>query len=1097
MNMTFRHLAIAASMLGFSAVALAEDIEIYMTPSQPASSEPMVMFSLDYRPNLGSAVEDYTDFFAAQLELGVNDPDLPDGAWSFFDVLRLSLKVVFQDLSGVKVGLMLNHNNQNNCAGPRDTSCSNGGYIAMGFESLSVGDTTGAKARFQGILQSMPVPGGNLSHSNQGAELYFEFFRYLTGQGVYNGLNGWTDYGTDNTQNLDQDGAGHAWDTGIIDFAGPGDGTYITPLGAASDCTRIFAINFMFFVTNQETDSDNAIQATQALGGMGGINYPNSASLKYPAVVRYLYDANLGDGTYGTVPNVDGQQNVVSYFVVDPAFINNTTRAYAQAGGTQQPLAFSEDPQELIDTLNNIFQQILSVSTTFVAASVPVNVFNRSEIVDNVYIALFQADPDGNPRWSGSLKKLKILEQDNTVRLVDVLGADAVAPDGRVNFSALTFWTDAAALPDPDPNLNEVAGRDGRSVARGGGGQKIPGYITGGPGDSNGVGNRNLFTEKFDELGNLILLPLNAIESTADELRGDIAFIGAPGTAITSTGVASATEMVNMVRWMRGMDVDDLDLDLSTTDARPWILGDPLHSRPLPINYGARGGHTVTNPDIRIVMGSNDGYLRMFRNTDTSGVDIGQEVWGFMPREVMPKMASLRVNEPFAAGTPPHPYTVDGAPVVLVEDLAGDGTISGTDRVLMFFGLRRGGRAYYALNITDPDNPEMLWRITADDTDYAELGLSYSTPQIGRVRIKVGEDADGNPINETIPILIFTGGYDTNKDARGAVGTGDTIGNAVFVVNANDGALIWKAVQGNGAATSSVYQHPDMLDSFPSESTVVDTSGDGFVDRVYVGDSGGTVWRMDLGGTITENWTASVIAFIGRHFDGSTTEHDRRFFHAPDLVLARDDIGAFDAVIIGTGNRENPLDRLQVPVTENFFYMIKDRRTQSGPVPIGHVAYDHDSFGDVTDNCLQLDTCVTPPDLTNGWRLQLLESLGEKNLALPFTIAGTIFFTTYLPPGDTEAATCGPSEGGGVLYAVSLDDARSVINFDTTDDDPDAPGEATTTADRSRALRSGGIPAEVVALPPNRILLPDLSTETIPGSMRWRTFWYENENPDS
>ena len=30
----------------------------------------------------------------------------------------------------------------------------------------------------------------------------------------------------------------------------------------------------------------------------------------------------------------------------------------------------------------------------------------------------------------------------------------------------------------------------------------------------------------------------------------------------------------------------------------------------------------------------------------------------------------------------------------------------------------------------------------------------------------------------------------------------------------------------------------------------------------------------------------------------------------------------------------------------------------------------------------------------------------------------------------------------------------------------------------------------------NRILLPDLSTETIPGSMRWRTYWYEHERPD-
>ncbi len=256
-----------------------------------------------------------------------------------------------------------------------------------------------------------------------------------------------------------------------------------------------------------------------------------------------------------------------------------------------------------------------------------------------------------------------------------------------------------------------------------------------------------------------------------------------------------------------------------------------------------------------------------------------------------------------------------------------------------------------------------------------------------------------------------------------------------------------------------------------------------------------TVWRFDVAGD-TADWTASVLAYTGRHYDASIT-HDRRFFHAADVVLSRDETGAFDAVVIGSGDRANPLDKGSTTVTENWLYMIKDRRTTSGPVPVDHVAYDHVSFGNVTDNCLQGGTCgENPPDLANGWRLGLQEGTGEKSLAVPFTISNTVFFTTYLPPGTAEAATCGPSEGSGLLYGVSLADATSVLNFDTTDDDPDNPGEATSRSDRTRELRSGGIPAEVVSLPPDRILLPDLSTEAIPGSMRWRTFWYEQERPD-
>ncbi len=550
---------------------------------------------------------------------------------------------------------------------------------------------------------------------------------------------------------------------------------------------------------------------------MGGINL-QGASNSFPTVVEYLYDADIGDGTYGTVADIDGKQNVVSYFVVDPSFINNTTRSYAQAGGTELPLAFSQDPDELIETLNNIFQQILSVSTTFVSASVPVNVFNRSEIVDNVYIALFQADPDAKPAWPGSLKKLKIEQDGTTVRLVDALGNDAVAPDGRVNFNALTFWTDGDSLPPPDADENEVDGRDGRAVDRGGAGQKIPGYLGTGPGATNAAGARQLFTEP-DTFTNGVaadLRPLDANADTAAALQ-------------TAIGSADATEAEAMLRWMRGMDEDNLDADTETTDARPWILGDPLHSRPLPINYGARGDHDADNPDIRIVMGSNDGYLRMFRNTAADGSELGQEVWGFMPRAVMDVMSTLRTNSPIG-GASPHPYTVDGAPVVYTEDADGDGTIEDGDKVYVYIGLRRGGREYYALDASDPDDPHMLWRITSDDTGFSELGLTFSTPQVGHMSID----------STLTPVLVFAGGYDANKDTRdGTPGTADSQGNAVFVVNAETGALIWKARGGSptGAVSDSEYRHADMVDSFPADPTAVDTSGDGLIDRIYVGDT--------------------------------------------------------------------------------------------------------------------------------------------------------------------------------------------------------------------------------------------------------------------
>ena len=81
---------------------------------------------------------------------------------------------------------------------------------------------------------------------------------------------------------------------------------------------------------------------------------------------------------------------------------------------------------------------------------------------------------------------------------------------------------------------------------------------------------------------------------------------------------------------------------------------------------------------------------------------------------------------------------------------------------------------------------------------------------------------------------------------------------------------------------------------------------------------------------------------------------------------------------------------------------------------------------------------------------------------------------------------------------MSLQDATAVINYDTSDDDPNSldPDAPTTKNDRSVELTSLGIPAEVVSVPPNKILRPDLQIDNIDATTRWRTFWYLQEDAD-
>jgi type IV pilus assembly protein PilY1 len=1046
-----------AALIFIVGSAQADDTDVYMNPGAglPDGSEPMVMFSLDYRPNLGSTACNKGECDALIAEGYMS----PVGPYTFFDVLRGALKKVMDPLEGVRVGLMLNHDNWNECEGFGRTGCSNGGYIAMGFESFEKGDGNGAKARFHKILASMPTPLGGQSHSYQGKELFFEFFRYLTGQGVYNAHNGYTDFFTDNKYNLDVDHPAVSWDP-FIEGGAKTKPYYLSPFDSAGACSKLYTVNVLFQVSNQDADSDVAIADPVAAGGFG------APKKEFPDVIQYLNDADLANGSYGSVGDLEDKQNVTSFFIVDEHMINTMTMGYAKAGGTGVPLALSENPDELVATLVEVFKQILSVSTTFVAASVPVNVFNRAEITDNVYIALFQIDDGARPYWVGNVKKLKlegVNDTSSSATLVDALGTPAVAADGRIRFDALTSWTLPGALPEPDLESGEVDGRDGRVVARGGAGQRIPGVVSGSPQEANGLGGRTIY---FDR--------------TPSELAGFNVDLLTASALMADFDVTTAEEAAELIAFSRGLDIDDVDGDKGTDEAREWIFGDALHSRPLPINYGSIGGYSdPANPAIFIAVGSDDGMLRMIRNTQAGGAESGEEVWAFMPRASMAAQKVLRAN-----GTGmKHPYTMDGAPVAFIMDKNHDGSIisSDGDRVYLFVGMRRGGKNYYGLDITNPEIPKLMWTI-GKGGDFAELGYTFSNPRVGLVETAVGPR----------PAVMFAGGYDMNKDKQGVVGTDDSEGNAIFVVDAETGALIWKVRRGSGGAGSQVFEHADMKDSIPSALTIGDTDGDGFTDRIVVGDTGGNVWRADIGGDDTSKWNVTLLASIGRHAGGSPSIYtDRRFFHRPDLVPSKDQYGLFDGVVIGSGNRANPLDK--GGYTNNFTYMIKDRHTAVGSG--ADTGLQHVDFGDVTSNCLQSDGgCVV--NLTNGWRLRM-EDPGEKVLATPLTITGKTFFTSYMPKSGTGATACSPSEGAGRLYAVSLQNATAVINYDTSDDDPLAPeGEPSTKNDRSVELQSLGIPAEVVSVPPNKILRPDLQIDNIDATTRWRTFWHLAEDAD-
>jgi len=566
----------------FAMPAGADDTDIYLNLGLGGGVKgpPLVMMSLDLRPNLGSSecsnvlaacsggscsCENHLGpeiFQALDLVNAVGSP-IPDGIsdyaqhgaanlgtdglttgveyWNglnvtMFDGMRAVFSVLFSSVTDVKVGMMVNHDDT--CTGVPDAGptripaasgngCSNGAYILKGF--FDPADSV-ERAELLEKLAALPVPSSTVNgttwngHPYQLREMYLEYYRYITGGPLFNAWLGYDSFNSKQPKKNLMDGGNDvnpalAPDPDIYTGSGA-TATYISPFstGVSSDwaCSKMFMVNTLDAVSNSAADSDFMISQAAPLGL--GISSPTDAN-----VIAKMNDMDLADGLLG--PNIEGDQTVKSYWVADN--VNTTTNAYATAGGTG--IAYDHgQPRDALNSLRTIFREIISVSTTFVAASVPVNVFNRAEVVDNVYLAIFEAQQE--PRWPGNIKKLKIADVtttdaggNTTTRLV-IQDADNEtafsSDDGRIKSDALTYWTNplGADVVAFDSSIGEVSGKDGRAVTRGGAGQQMPGMLSdAAPGRLNSdSGARQLYTE--NPASPNTLMPYNADSATASAL---------------------------------------------------------------------------------------------------------------------------------------------------------------------------------------------------------------------------------------------------------------------------------------------------------------------------------------------------------------------------------------------------------------------------------------------------------------------------------------------------------------------------------------------------------------------------------------------------
>lgn len=547
---------------------------------------------------------------------------------------------------------------------------------------------------------------------------------------------------------------------------------------------------------------------------------------------------------------------------------------------------------------------------------------------------------------------------------------------------------------------------------------------------------------------------------------------------------ADNTEAQNIINWIRGYDFTDsrtgFDFLPYVTDAghpegyrqrsltpagqsetHVWKLGDIIYSTPSSVGRPMENYDMLYNDvtyysffkkylNRRIVayVGVNDGMLHALnggffseRNhqyctgaPDSSGnctsgsYSLGQELWGFIPRGLLPHLKWL--TDPAYS----HVYYVDLKPKITDVKIFDSSTVhpSGWGTILIG-GYRYGGKdiswtsgvssysaspEYFALDITEPLNPRLLWTFSAPD-----LGLSMSYPSVAKVGDKWFAIFGSGPTN-------YEADSDLTSYQNGNIFVLQLSGGSDGVINTwTENSNFWKMPTGNATA-------------FMASPITVDVDMDFNVDVMYIGESykqggswNGLMHRITtLNGTdSTPPWSLSTLANIN-NIAGSN-DISKKITSAPSTALD-DQINLW--TYFGTGQFLGLDDRNQTDT--GAFYAIKDKCWN------GSCSDSYTGLMDVSAAVVKTDESVTgvnacaaatgtgnwsdlvkAANTCDGWAMYFrnlgestdflgntLHHNGERMFTKPMVTGGLVAFGSYVP--GTGCDYLGESNAYAVYY---------------------------------------------------------------------------------
>lgn len=443
----------------------------------------------------------------------------------------------------------------------------------------------------------------------------------------------------------------------------------------------------------------------------------------------------------------------------------------------------------------------------------------------------------------------------------------------------------------------------------------------------------------------------------------------------------------NLLKYLRGQtgyDENSPNPDKRVFRKRQAVLGDIIDSKPAFIGTPT---FSYTDPgytDFKtaqagrgktLYIGSNDGMLHAF------DADTLEERWAYVPSMVIPnmwKLADMNYRNK-------HSYYVDGEPIISDICVGGCGGAGATWRTILVAGLNGGGRGYYALDITDPMNPSLLWEFDANNEP--NLGYTFGSPIItkrpdGTWVVLVTSGYNNIPDNSAFYALPSTK-FKPNNPALYTTGNGQSY---LYVLDAASGAKLAEITTGVGDTST-----PSGLAKIKAYAD--DAEKNNMATYVYGGDLLGNLWRFDINAN-------TVLELAKLEANGIA----QPITTSPELGL----INNKKVVFVGTGKYLEIADLTNT--NQQTLYAIKDDGTTLIN-PRGGALVEQTIVPSGANNRMSGSNNAVDFGTGSGWFVDLPDT-GERQNVPSQLVLGTLLVPTTVP----TSSVCQPAGYGWFNY---------------------------------------------------------------------------------